>query len=369
MPDQPFPGLGGRQRSSSILSRISRGEQGEFLESMALLTGAGIDSASALDSLATSARSKNLRKHLSEAVRTVNGGYPLWYALQAHNILPPQRVWLVRIGEESGRLAEHVQAAVVQHRKESLFRARVQSAMLYPAIITLVAIVAGVSVAWFILPRLATVFATLQVDLPFLTRVLLALGRFLGAYGIIAVPVALAVIITVFFVVFVVPGTRRIGEFILLHTPGVSGLIRDGELARFGHVFGSLMSVGVPVPEALGAVASASGTASFRRFYERLRERILNGQSFAQSFAEDKVLSHTLPRTIQQLLVTSEQSGQMAATATRLGEIYEGRLDLATKNLTVVLEPILLFAVWIGVVLLAVSIITPIYSVLQGVSR
>jgi type II secretory pathway component PulF len=370
MSTDSFPvGASRTPRHRGLFNHVSRSAQGELLEALALLASAGIDAASALDSIISSTKTKVLSRRLKAALETVQGGYPLWYALQEHGILPSQRVWLIRIGEESGRLAEHLQSAVDQHRKEQMFRARVESAMLYPVIIAVVALVAGISVSWFILPRLTTVFSNLQVDLPLMTRWLLVAGEFLGTWGYIAVPSAIAVLVAVFAILFVVPGTKRAGEFLLLHTPGVGGLIRDGELAKFGHVFGSLLHVGVPVPEALGALSTAAGTTTFRRFYEQLREHIVKGESFGQAFDGNPFLARTMPQTIQQLLTTAEQSGQLAETVGRLGDIYEGRMDLATKNLTVILEPILLFAVWLGVVLLAVSIITPIYSVLQGVSR
>jgi type IV pilus assembly protein PilC len=352
-----------------LFQRTSRELQSNFLESMALLVAAGIDSATALDSVASATKNKGFRRRLHNASEYVKGGYPLWLSLQEHGILPLQRTWLIRIGEESGQLAKHFKAAVTQHRKEQMFRARVQAAMLYPVIIAVVAMVAAVGVAWFILPRLSTVFSTLQVELPLLTRWLLAAGQFLGKYGYVAVPSAVGVLIFLFLALFVLPGSRRIGEWILMHMPGIKGLLRDGELAKFGHVFGSLLQVGVPIPEALDALKSSSTLETFQKLYERLKIRIVNGEGFEKAFKNDAYLARTMPQTIQQLLVTAEQSGQMAETVTSMGDIYEGRLDLGTKNLTVILEPILLFAVWLGVVLLAVAIITPIYSVLQGVSR
>jgi type II secretory pathway component PulF len=352
-----------------FLRSISRSAQGAFLESLSLLVASGMDSASATLATAKAFRSGIAKKRLMGVWQILQAGYPLWHALVEQAMLPMQRIWLIRVGEETGQLAIHLETAVVQQRKEELFRGRVQSAMLYPVILLVIALVAGFGVAWFILPRLAAVFTTLQVELPLLTRWLLWVGQFLGMYGALVVPAAAFVLFLTFMLLFVMPGTKGSGQWLLLHTPGVSGLIRDGELGRFGSILGSLLKVGVPLPDALDALSNATNLYVYQRLYVRLSKQVTSGIGLEDAFRSIRGSSVLIPENIQQLVFSAERSGRLNETAKQIGENFEGRSEITAKNLTVILEPVLLFVVWIGVVLLAMSVITPIYSVLQGVNR
>ncbi|HXV27055.1 MAG TPA: type II secretion system F family protein [Candidatus Paceibacterota bacterium] len=351
-----------------LFGRVSGAGQGAVLESLALLASSGVDAASALEATSRSIRDVGLRGRLSKALATVQEGFPLWQALDVHGILPAQRIWLIRVGEESGQLAKHLQTAVEQHRKEGQFRSRVRSAMLYPAILLSVALVVAVFVSWYILPRLAGVFGNLGAELPLLTRLLLSSGEFLEQYGYIAVPAGAAVVGALIVVLFVLPATRRSGQWLLLRTPGVGGLMRDSELARFGQVFGSLLQVGVPVPESLQAVREACPLVVYRRLYAAMERAVTDGESFAHFFDASPKARRLIPANIQQLFITAEQTGTLGATSSQLAAVYEGRLDVRAKNLAATLEPLLLFLLWIGVVVLASAVITPIYSILRNVN-
>lgn len=352
-----------------FLRSIPRAAQGAFLESMSLLVAAGLDAASATLATAKSVRNGIVKKRLMGVWQILQAGYPLWHALIEQQMLPEQRIWLIRVGEESGQLSKHLDTAVAQQRKEELFRGRVQSAMMYPVILLVIALVAGFGVSWFILPRLAAVFTTLRVDLPLLTRWLLWLGNFLGEYGIIVVPSAAALLFLLLTVLFVVPGTKHSGQWLLMHTPGVRALIQDGELGRFGSILGSLLDVGVTLPDALDALSNATNLIVYKRLYTDVREQVVMGIGLENAFRSLPYSAALIPENIQELLFSAERAGRLSSTAIQIGVNFEGRSEITAKNLTVVLEPVMLFVVWLGVVLLAASVITPIYSVLQGVNR
>jgi type II secretory pathway component PulF len=347
----------------------SRTERNSALENLAMLLSSGVDPSSALGAVALSTSSRDLRKALGRIQALVQAGNPLWDSLNQLRIFPLHQIWLIRVGEQNGTLAEHLQTVVGQLRKDETFRSRLRSALLYPLFVLTIGVVVGLGVAWLILPRLVTVFTSLKVKLPLLTRLLLGLGKFLAADGAWAVPLAAVAGALLLYVLFIAPKTKWIGENILIRTPGISRMIREVELGRLGYVMGSLLKVGVPITDTLHALTASGSFGLYRDLYGFLDERIAIGQTFQQTFMDYPRLDRLMPTTVQQIIVTAEQSGRLASATTQIGITHEERSEVTAKNLTVILEPVFLFVVWLGVVLLAIAIITPIYSLLQGVHR
>jgi type II secretory pathway component PulF len=299
----------------------------------------------------------------------VDGGEPLWMALEREGLLTPQQTWLVRVGEESSSLASHMDTVVAQERRDDMFRGRLLAAMLYPVTVLVIAVVVGLAVSWLILPRLAGVFGSLHIELPLLTRILIGIGVFLGHSGWWAVPLMLLVLTLLVIMLFIAPRTRRSGQALLLATPGIGKLVREIELARFGYVLGSLLKVGVPLDQALDALKGSGSFERYHALYAGLLARITGGRTISQALDDIKGSGSLIPPTVRQVLTTAEQSAHLPEAVAQIGTAYEQRLEVTAKNLIATMEPLLLFIVWIGVVLLAMAVITPIYSVLRGVNQ
>jgi type II secretory pathway component PulF len=100
----------------------------------------------------------------------------------------------------------------------------------------------------------------------------------------------------------------------------------------------------------------------------QLADRVENGESFQVIFQSRRRLRVLIPRTIQQIIITGEQSGHLSESLRKIGQIYETKTETSTKNIAVILEPILLVIVWVGVVTVALSVVLPIYSLIGGLN-
>ncbi len=160
--------------------------------------------------------------------------------------------------------------------------------------------------------------------------------------------------------------TKNIGKYILFSLPGVNRLIKEVELARFGYLLGTLLDAGLPVTHALNSLASTTEYPEYRTLYELLRLSVEDGNSFQKSFVSFRRIDSFIPATVQQIIVAGEQSGTLSKALLNIGQSYETKSDITTKNLTVILEPILLVIVWLGVVSVALAVILPIYSLIGG---
>ncbi|OGE86661.1 MAG: hypothetical protein A3J48_01835 [Candidatus Doudnabacteria bacterium RIFCSPHIGHO2_02_FULL_46_11] len=355
----------------SILS-ISFGtgkEKEYFIENLTMLLTSGMDILSAVETLKGEMKTSAMRRIMDELKEEIDSGSPIWQALDKTKILPAHVISLLRIGEETGRLPENLLAVGEQQQKEKSFRAKLRSAMMYPALVVVISVVVGIGISWFILPRLATVFAALDLKLPFITIALIALGNFLAEYGIYAVPVFIAFFVTVFYYIFVFPQTKFIGQRILFSLPAIRKLVLEVEIARFGYILGNLLEAGIPVTQALNSLRQATTVKFYEKFYAHLQTNVEEGNSFQKSFASYKTSARLIPLPVQQMITSGEQSGRLPKTLLKIGEIYDAKTEITIKNLSVILEPILLVIVWLGVVGIALAVILPIYSLLGGLNN
>lgn len=347
----------------SFLAKLEAGqERTHFFENFSLLIGSGMDVLVALDSALAETRTKSMRMIVGQVKEKINNGEPVWRAFESTGFLASHVISLIRIGEEAGRLPENLAVISVQQQKENTFRSKLFSAMLYPAITLSLTLIVGILIAWFILPRLAIVFDQLNITLPLITKLVIGFGRFLSDYGIIAVPVAIILVVSGFYLLFANPKTRIYGEKLIGIVPGAQRIIREIEVARLGYILGTLLEAGLPVLDALRSIRDATPFITYQRFYDQIFHHIEQGDSFRSSFKGIKKIDRLLPVPIQQLISSSEQSGNLAKSLLEIGRRYEDRIDNTSKNLVVILEPVLLVVVWVGVVTVAVAVILPIYS-------
>jgi type IV pilus assembly protein PilC len=340
-------------------------ERDSFIENLSMLLASGVGILTALNALKVEVRTKRMMKAIAMIENDIEGGSYLWKALDRVNLIPEHLISLIRIGEEAGKLAVNLKVVSEQQRKEREFKSKIQAAMLYPVVGLSVTVVVGLGLAWFILPNLASVFNNLNIDLPLITRIMIGTGKFLGKYGFIAVPSFIVLLGLIIYGIFFFPKTKFIGQAILQKIPGVNKLIYELELARMGYVLGILLDAGLPVVRALDVLTHISLFSNYKKLYVHLRDSVEEGLSFRQSFESYGKIDKLVPVSIQQLIVSAEQSGRLSKTLIKIGEIFEARTDNTTKNLSTILEPILLVIVWAGVLVVALSIILPIYTLVS----
>ena len=342
-------------------------ENDYFIENLAMLIGSGMDLLAAIRANQNETRSRRFKKTLGRLYDIVQEGTTLASALERMRMASPHIISLIRIGEKSGQLVQNLNVVAQQSERDRAFRSKLRSAMMYPMFVLTLSVVEGIGIAWFILPRLADVFSSMKVELPAITRALIAVGNFLQAYGTIAIPIALAGMATVFYFVFIFSKTRIIGQTLLLRSPGIKRLLQEIELARMGYLLGTLLEAGVPVVEAIRSLADATTFIAYRTLYRAIAQMAEEGNSFQRSFEALRGVRRIIPIGVQQMIVAGEQSGRLAEVSRKIGAQYEARIDTTTKNLSVILEPILLVIVWVGVMFVALAVILPIYSLIGSI--
>jgi type II secretory pathway component PulF len=352
-------------RRSSVL--FLGGEKDYFADNLAMLLSAGISISSAITIMGEASYGKRYKRVLSEVSNELDEGIPLWKTLSGRGILNDSYIYMIKVGEASGRLPENLGIVSEQERKNKSFNSKLASALIYPGIILSLTLIIGIGVTTFIIPNMAKVFNDMRINLPLPTKVMIAIGGFINKNPILFASMVIG-LITIILLVFFIPGTKKIGQAILFRTPRIKDLYKEVEVARFGYIMFSLSQAGVPLTEALSSIEHSTNLAPYRKFYHYLYLNINDGISLEKSFLKYKNLRRILPVNVQQMIIAGEHSGNFVSILGRISGIYEEKIDTTSKNLSVVLEPILLVVVALGVLFLALAVIMPIYGLVGGLN-
>ena len=356
------------KRNIEIYLGLAHGKE-SIIESLSFLISSGMPIAESLLSIELELSNGFMKKILKEVRSDVEEGMSLSNAFAETGIFDSHAISLLKNGEEAGTLSQNLHVIAEQDVKNKVFKSRLRSALMYPLIVIIVTLIVGLGVAWFVLPKLATVFYQLQVKLPLITKVFIGIGEFLNQHGSVAVPSAILFIVICVYFVFFNRKTSFIGEIIFFSLPGVSKLIKELEIARFGYLLGTLTKAGLPFLQAIESARESTLSPFYQKFYDYLYKSIEEGKSFEQSFKEYEKIGKLLPASIQRMIVTGEESANLSEIFIQIGVKYEAMTEITSKNLSVVLEPILLVLVWGGVMLVALAVILPVYSLVGNLNR
>lgn len=363
-----YKGPGMLKRVTLAVGNMGIGKfRGPFIQNLSMMLGAGLHVMDALAALEREARKGPMRKLIAKIHKDVENGVALWRAMDQRGYFTPYSIALVRIGEESGSLAENLANLATQDEKDHAMKQKVKMAMIYPSIVIVLTVVIGIGLSWFVLPQLVGVLFALNVELPATTLVVIGISNFFTKNGPTVVPAALAALL---FVGFLVKFTKFqiVAQWVLLKVPGIKSLIAQASIARFGIILGSLMGAGVPPVEALHSLAEVTSIHRDKKFFRKLKEHIQLGDSFAKSFGEIRGSKKIIPISVQQIIITGEQSGRLTEVLAKIADIYQKKAEETAQKLPIILEPLLLIAIAGMVAFIAFSIIMPIYSVVGNIS-
>ncbi len=354
---------------NTLFSIRSFKEKEHLIENMAMLISSGISILETIEIIKEDVSSLRMKGMLSFIKEEIKSGSSLWMVLSKTNFFSDHTITLIRIGEESGKLSENLKIAAQEEEKNRELKSKIYTAMIYPVFVFFVGVFIGISIAWFILPRLAVTFSQFGMELPFFTKILINIGSFLGNYGIYFVPGLLLFLFCIIFFFFFFQKTKFIGQLFLFSIPAIRKIIREVEVARFGYFLGVLLDAGIPIKQAITSLSRSTEMIFYKKFYTHLQEKIEAGNSFKKSFSSYQGVSKIMPSTAQNIIFAAEKSGTLPATLIKVGERFEEKVDRSSKNLAAVLEPIMLVVVALGVAFVAVAIIMPTYGLIGGVNQ
>lgn len=354
-----------QNKKQKLPSAYGLGEEKDFLiENLAVLLSSGMNVPSALNAIEKEICSKRLKQLMTYIKNEIDEGIPLWSAFQNAKLFPFHYIALIAIGENSGSLSESLKILAETQHKERTFRAKVRSATIYPTFVMAAVLIVGLGVAWFILPQLSLVFSRLGTKVPLLTKILISAGEILRQYGLYIVPGMILLLALSVYIFFFSPKFNKIGQWVFLSIPLTRRIITESEISRSSFVLDNLLKGGMPIVGALDSLERSTLYYYYKQLYRHLKTNIEEGNSFEKSFQSFQGLQKIFPITVQEMIVTGEQSGNLPEIFESISKNYEEKVEITTKNIAAIIEPVLLIIIWFFVAIVALAVIMPIYSLI-----
>ncbi len=348
-----LPGFGGK---------VSQRELAIFTRQFATMIDAGLPLVQCLDILGSQQENQAFKTIILKAKEDVESGSTFADALAKHpKVFDELFVNLVQAGEVGGildtilsRLAAHIEKALRLAKK-------IKGAMVYPSTIVAVAVIVTVVLLVYVIPIFGKMFQDFGQALPAPTQFVLGLSAFTRKYFLVAIVFVAALVIAFRWYKGTENGRRTIDR-IYLKIPIVGPLLQKIAVARFARTLGTMVSSGVPILESMDIVAKSAGNRIIEEAILKARMSISEGKTIAEPLSESKVF----PTMVTQMVSVGEATGALDTMLNKIAEFYDEEVDMAVDALTSLLEPLLM--VFLGVVIggLVIAMYLPIFK-LAGV--
>ena len=343
---------------------VKRSEIIRTAKNLSAMLSAGLSISRALSVIERQSSNKSLKTIVTGLSESIKSGSSFHESLTAYpKVFPEIFVAMARSGEESGSLADSLTVVALQmERSEELIR-KIKGAMIYPTIVIIAVFIVGILMLIYVVPTLTGTFASLGVQVPLATRIIVALSNFMINHLFIVLSILVTILISS--IAFV---RSRVGSRVVLasalHLPVINELIRETYTARASRTLSSLLSSGVPVLEALSITKEVVHAEVFAKVVQEAEEHVKKGEPLSTSFSEHAKL---YPILMSDMLAVGEETGKVAEMLKQIAEFYEEDVAEKTKDLSTIIEPILMLLIGTFVGIFAVSMIAPIYQLSSAI--
>lgn len=335
-----------------------------FTRQLATLLGSGIPILQSIETLAQSARAPALNIALKEIIRDITQGKRFGDAMAEHPMIFDRfYVNMVRAGEESGNI-DTILTRLAQYIEKSVkIQGKVKGALVYPAVIMVVAGVVVAALLIFVIPKFETLFKSGNQELPMITQMVVGMSKFFVAYWwAIFAAIGGAVFAAINY--YRTPAGRETCDKIFIDTPYFGDLIQKSAVARFTRTLATLLGSGVSIMEALDIAAKTAGNSVIEQALVRARESLTEGKSLTVPLTKEKYI----PQMVTQMIGVGEQTGNMDTMLNKVADFYEDEVDVAVGALTAILEPMLMVVLGGIIAFLVVAMYLPIFNLAGAVS-
>ena len=356
-------GGGGFGALSSLNINLSTGikieERITLAKNLSAMLAAGLTLSRALSVIERQATSKNLKNIVVSLGERVKKGDAFHEALAEHpKVFSALFIAMTKAGEESGTLAEALKVVAKQMDRAFSLEKKIKGAMIYPCIILFAVAVIGVLMMIYVVPTLAATFKDLGAKLPAATQAVISASDFMAANAFLVLGGLVA--LTLGFIAFT--KTKIGGNIILaiaLRIPIIGTLVRETMSARAARALSSLLASGVEMLSAIAITEEIVGDNRFGKVVSEAGVRVKKGDQLSAPFIEQVKL---YPVFFGEMIAVGEETGQVSSMLAQVAEYYETDVEEGTKDLSTIIEPMLMLFIGAFVGVFAVSMISPIYS-------
>jgi type IV pilus assembly protein PilC len=335
-----------------------------FTRNLKVMIASGVPLPRALDAMAQQAQNKKFKEALVYIREEVVKGQSLSASMKPHpKVFSELFQNMIKAGEESGTMEEVLEQLSIQMERDYEVRSKIKGALTYPGVIVFAMIIIGIFMLTFVVPKLAETFEDLEVELPITTQAVIQLGNFFSERWYLVVA-GLVLFGFGFMRAIKTAQGKRIFDRFVLKSPILSGIIIKMQVALTARTLSSLLKAGVPIVQALEITSRVLGNSYFREAMHVSSEQVQKGSKFSAVLSQYK---HLYPVMVVQMVEVGEETGETTEILEKMAEFFEDEVNQVTKNLTSIIEPVLMLVIGAVVGLFAVSMFQPMYSLLGSI--
>ncbi len=334
-----------------------------FTRQFATMINAGLPLVQALDILAQQTENKVLAETTRQVVYDVESGQTLADALRKHpKAFSDLYVNMVAAGEAGGILDTILQRLAEFLEKNDAIIRKVKGAMVYPGVIMSVAVIAVAVLLIFVIPTFQTMFASVQLELPLPTRIVIGMSHLLTSYWWLILGV---IGLTIFGIAryYKTPGGRLQIDSLLLKMPVLGDVLRKSAVSRFTRTLGTLVSSGVSILDGLEITARTAGNMVIHNAVMESRQSIAGGDTIAAPLQRSKVF----PPMVISMIAVGEQTGGLDEMLSKIADFYDEEVDAAVSTLLSLMEPVMIVVLGVIVGGMVVAMYLPIFDMVNAV--
>jgi type IV pilus assembly protein PilC len=343
--------------------RVPRKELMHFSRQLAVFIRAGIPILDGLETIAEDTGNKAFNQALVEMAEGLRSGMTFAEAAEAQpHAFPSFYLGILRSAELTGNLDTVLEQLSEYIERDVEARQRIIGALVYPAVVAVMALVSIAVLAVYVLPKFKDFFEGLDAELPLPTRIIMSVSSFFGNWWWLIGLVILVLVVGLMLAL----GTERgksARDTTMLKLPVIGDLVRHAVLERFCRILSSMVTAGVPLPDALVVTSDATNNRVYRRGLSEAREAMMRGEGLAEPLAATGLF----PAAARQMFRVGENTGSLDKQMATAATYFDRELDVKLKRFTSLFEPLVLVVAGGVVGFIAIALVSAMYGIFQQV--
>ena len=349
---------------ASIFGGVKTHDKILLARNMGSMIKAGLSVTRSLAVMEKQTKNKTLATLLHDLSNDVSKGIPLSDSMKKRpHIFSQLFVSMVKAGEESGNLADSLEIVASQLDKSFALVKKVRGALIYPAVILTVMVIIAILMLIYMVPTLTATFQGIGVTLPLSTRIIISLSDFLVKHTFVVIAGLVGAVAAVI-VFFRSTLGGKVMDFLTIKLPAIGQITKEIQSARTARTLSSLLSSGVDVVVAIGVTTDVVQNIFYKRVLEEVRVAIQKGEPMSEIFIKNDNL---YPPFVGEMVAVGEETGKISEMLLGVANYYESEVDEKTKDLSTIIEPVLMVIIGLGVGIFAISMLAPTYSLVNNI--
>ncbi|HNR53459.1 MAG TPA: type II secretion system F family protein [Candidatus Dojkabacteria bacterium] len=334
-----------------------------FMRQMSTMVGAGLPLTRALEIMVQQTSNPMFKRVLKEVLAAIQSGKTLANSFREQSeVFDPITLNLIEAGEESGNLETILERLATELEESKTLGDKLRSAMIYPIIILVIIVVVMVLMMLVLVPSMASIYSDFGAELPFATRLLMDMSTFFTKFWWAILVVLAVVFIGMKYYLDTAKGKRNFDK-IVLKIPAIGTIISKMQLSQFTRILALLLGSGLSIIKALELTAQSLKNEMFRDTVMAAKEEVEKGGALAIPIAR----SEYFPLLVSSMIAVGEETGEIDAVLVKVSQYYKEEVDVATSNLSSILEPLFLVIMGLAIGFIALAVYMPMFQLSSAI--